>query len=105
VTANGAIFMTKTSPARTRHREARVPRRMTERRASIPEPLQFVRETIRKRGERTSKVPTLILRGEWLKAAGFPIGAGCYVTTDRRGELALHRLGLGVPRRLRVVAK
>ena len=97
--------MTKTSPARTRHREARVPRRVSERRVSIPEPLQFVGETVRNARGGAVKVPTLILRGEWLKAAGFPIGAGCYVMSDRRGELALHRLGLGVPRCLKIVAK
>ena len=97
--------MTKKSQVRTRHREARVPKRVTEKRVAIPEPLQFVRETVRRAGDRKIRVPTLILRGEWLKAAGFPIGAGCYVTTDFRGELALHRLGLGVPRCLRIVAK
>ena len=97
--------MTKTSPARTRHREARAPRRVTEKRVRIPEPLQFVGESARKSRDRTMRVPTLILRGEWLRAAGFPIGAGCYVMSDRRGELALHRLGLGVPRCLKIVAK
>jgi hypothetical protein len=97
--------MAKTSPARTRHREARVPTRVTEKRVVIPEPLQFVRESVRKTGDRTTRLPTLILRGDWLRAAGFPIGAGCYLTTDRRGELALHRLGLGVPRLLKIVAK
>jgi hypothetical protein len=54
--------------------------------------------------DRTAKVPTLILSGEWLKAVGFPIGAHAYLTTDRRGELALHRLGLGFPRRLYIRA-
>jgi hypothetical protein len=98
-------FMTKTSPARMRSREARVPRRASEKRVVIPEPLQFVGETVRTTRNRTARVPTLVLRGEWLKAAGFPIGAGCYVTIDRRGEIALHRLGLGVPRRLMIVAK
>ena len=44
----------------------------------------------------------LVIYGEWLKAAGFPIGASAYLTTDKRGELAISRLGLGVPRRLRV---
>jgi hypothetical protein len=97
--------MSKTSAARTRGREARVPRRVTEKRVRIPEPLQFVggTESDSKRG--TMRVPTLVLRGEWLKAAGFPIGAGCYIEVDRRGEVAVHRLGLGVPRRLRVIAK
>ena len=53
---------------------------------------------------RKTKVPMLVLRGEWLKAAGFPIKAGALVTLDRRGELTVHRLGLGIPRRLRIVA-
>jgi hypothetical protein len=97
--------MTKTSPARARHREARVPKRASEKRVVIPEPLQFVGETALKARGGAVRVPTLILRGEWLRAAGFPIGAGCYVMSDRRGELALHRLGLGVPRRLRILAK
>ena len=97
--------MTKTSPARTRHREARVPRRVAQKRVIIPQPLQFVGETVRTTRNGTSRVPSLVLRGEWLKAAGFPIGAGCYLTLDRRGEIAVHRLGLGVPRRLMIVAK
>ena len=50
------------------------------------------------------KVPMLVLRGEWLKAVGFPIGAAAYLTTDRRGELTLHRLGLSFPRRVRILA-
>jgi hypothetical protein len=49
-------------------------------------------------------VPQLVLSGEWLKAVGFPIGSGAIVTTDRRGELTLHRLGLAMPRRLRIRA-
>jgi hypothetical protein len=68
----------------------------------IPEPFQIIRaSTI---GKQTTKVPMLVLRGEWLKAIGFPINAGAYLTTDRRGEMTLHRLGLGLPRRLRIVA-
>ena len=74
-------------------------------REPIPEPLQFVRETLRDADDRKIKLPTLILRGEWLKAAGFPIGAGCYIELDRRGALAVHRLGLGKPRRLHIIAK
>ena len=46
----------------------------------------------------------LVLYGEWLKAAGFPIGAAAYLTADRRGELAMIRVGLGFPRRLRIRA-
>lgn len=64
---------------------------------SIPEPFRTI-------SANSSAVPTLTLSGEWLKAAGFPVGAHAYLTTDRRGELALHRLGLGFPRRLYVRA-
>jgi hypothetical protein len=51
-------------------------------------------------GARKVKIPMLVLRGEWLKAIGFPVGAALYLTTDRRGEVALNRLGLSLPRRL-----
>jgi hypothetical protein len=97
--------MAKTSRVRTRQRDARVPKRVVEKRVAVPEPLRFVGESVRAKGAHASRVPTLILRGEWLKAAGFPIGAGCYIEVDRRGEVAVHRLGLGVPRRLRIVAR
>ena len=98
--------MSKTSPSRTRPRAARVPKRVSDKRVRVPEPLRFVGgETESSSRASTTRVPTLILRGEWLKAAGFPIGAGCYIEVDRRGEMAVHRLGLGVPRRLRVIAK
>jgi hypothetical protein len=46
-------------------------------------------------------VPMLVLRGEWLKAIGFPIGATALLTTDQRGDITLTRLGLTRPRRLR----
>ena len=44
--------MTKTSPKRARSREARVPKRVTEKRIPVPEPLRFVggTETDSKRG-------------------------------------------------------
>lgn len=70
----------------------------------IPEPFQVVEASTVTAGTKVVKVPTLTLRGEWLKAIGFPINAGLYLTTDRRGEMTLHRLGLGLPRRLRIVA-
>jgi len=66
----------------------------------IPEPFQLISESTVTAGARKVKIPMLVLRGEWLKAAGFPIGAAAYLATDKRGELALHRLGLGLPRRL-----
>ena len=55
-------------------------------------------------GAKDIQVPMLVLYGEWLKALGFPIGSAVVLTTDKRGELALHRLGLRVPRRVYVRA-
>ena len=45
----------------------------------------------------------LVPRGEWLKATGFPIGATAFLSTDQRGDITLRRMGVSVPRRLRVV--
>ena len=48
-------------------------------------------------------VPMLVLRGEWLKAIGFPIGATAFLSTDKRGDITLTRMGLTRPRKLRVL--
>jgi hypothetical protein len=48
-------------------------------------------------------VPMLVLRGEWLKAIGFPIGAKAFLSTDKRGDITLTRMGLVRPRKLRVL--
>jgi hypothetical protein len=48
-------------------------------------------------------VPMLVLRGEWLKAIGFPIGATAFLSTDTRGDIKLTRMGLKRPRKLRIV--
>ena len=53
---------------------------------------------------RDIKVPMLVLYGEWLKAVGFPIGSAAYLVSDQLGEIALQRVGLRLPRRLRVRA-
>jgi hypothetical protein len=75
-------------------------------RSSIPEPFQVVSSAIARGTARTkAKEPVLVLRGEWLKAVGFPIGTAAYLICDRQGELAVHRLGLRFPRRLVVRAK
>ena len=74
--------------------------RPSRKRSRIPEPFQPVVAT--KVARRS--VPTLVLRGDWLKAAGFPVGTSAYLICDRDGELALHRMGLRVPRRLLVRA-
>jgi hypothetical protein len=71
---------------------------------SIPEPFRTISPAVASRKDGKVLVPKLVLSGEWLKAVGFPIGAHAYLTTDRRGELALHRLGLGFPRRLYIRA-
>ena len=70
----------------------------------IPEPFQVISASTVTAGTAKVEVPMLVLRGEWLKAVGFPIGSAAYLTTDRRGELTLHRLGLSFPRRVRIVA-
>lgn len=76
----------------------------TRKRSAVPEPFQRVASATIRNGAAEIRVPMLVLYGEWLKALGFPIGASAIVTTDAHGELALHRLGLGVPRRFRVRA-
>ncbi len=61
------------------------------------------RAPVTKPDDRTSKVtvartgvdvPMLVLRGEWLKAIGFPIGAKAFLSTDKRGDITLTRMGL-----------
>jgi len=83
---------------------ASIPMRPKHRRSPIPEPFQRFSSATIPSGTRKIKVPMLVLYGEWLKAVGFPIGSAVYVTTDRNGELALRRLGLGVPRQIRIRA-
>jgi hypothetical protein len=74
------------------------------RRTPIAEPFQVVSSATLRRDGKEIHVPMLVLYGEWLKGLGFPIGSAAYITTDAHGELALNRLGLGVPRRFRVRA-
>lgn len=75
-------------------------------RPQIAEPFQIVSSaTVASSPRAKAKVPVLVLRGDWLKAVGFPIGTAAYLISDRQGELALHRLGLRFPRRLVVRAK
>jgi len=69
----------------------------------IPEPFQLIGAAPVGAGD-TTKEPMLVLRGHWLKACGFPIGSAAYVTADARGEITLDRLGLGVGRRIKIVA-
>jgi hypothetical protein len=79
-----------------------VKRERTRKLSPIPEPFRTLSATV---DADDARVPTLTLSGAWLKAAGFPIGSNAYLTTDRLGEIALHRLGLGFPRRLYIRAK
>jgi hypothetical protein len=76
-------------------------------RSPIAEPFQVVSSATVARGaaREKAKVPVLVLRGEWLKAVGFPIGTAAYLISDKQGELALYRLGLRFPRQLVVKAK
>jgi hypothetical protein len=75
-------------------------------RSLIKEPFQIVSSATVSRGAAgvDIKVPMLVLYGEWLAAVGFPIGAAAYVISDEQGELALNRVGLRLPRRLRIRA-
>jgi len=69
----------------------------------IPEPYQSISASTRSPKSRRL-VPTLILRGEWLAALGFPIGASAFLISPKRGAIALNRLGRGRPRRVWIVA-
>lgn len=69
----------------------------------MAEPIQRVFASKVTVGRATVDVPMLVLRGEWLKAIGFPIGATAFLSTDQRGDITLRRMGVSVPRRLRVV--
>ena len=50
------------------------------------------------------KTPTIVLRGDWLKALGFPIDAPIYVIAQAHGCMAICRPGLRRPRWLHIVA-
>jgi hypothetical protein len=69
-------------------------------RSRIPEAFRIVSSATVENGAAEVEVPILVLCGDWLKAIGFPIGSAAYLTTDAQGDLALHRVGLRLPRRL-----
>jgi hypothetical protein len=50
----------------------------------VAEPIQRVFASKVTVGRATVDVPMLVLRGEWLKAIGFPIGATAFLSTDQR---------------------
>jgi len=93
--------MTRKSRARP---SASATNRTQRRRSPIPEPFQFITSASARGSSAKIEVPMLLLYGEWLKAVGFPIGSAVVVTTDKRGELTLHGVGLRLPRRLYVRA-
>ena len=78
---------------------AKSSKRPLRKRAPIPEPFQIVSSATVTAGTTEVKVPMLVLYGEWLKTIGFPIGSAAYLMADKQGELALHRVGLRLPRR------
>jgi hypothetical protein len=72
-------------------------------RSRIPEAFRIVSSATVKNGAAGAgtpdvEVPILVLCGDWLKAIGFPIGSAAYLTIDAQGDLALHRMGLRLPR-------
>ena len=73
-------------------------------RSPIAEPFRVVSSATVTRGAAGGdiKVPMLVLYGEWLAAIGFPIGAGVCLISDEQGELVLNRVGLRLPRRLKI---
>jgi len=73
-------------------------------RGPVPESFRIISSATITTDAANVKVPMLVLCGEWLKTIGFPIGSAAYLTSDKRGELALHRVGLRVPRRLYIRA-
>ena len=73
-------------------------------RTAIPEPFQVVSSVTMSGCASKVEVPMLVLYGQWLKAAGFPIGSALVLSTDEHGQLVLHRLGLELPRRLHIHA-
>jgi hypothetical protein len=83
------------SSSRDRKTAARAQRTRKSPQSRIPEAFQVIESS-------PNDVPRLVLQGEWLKAVGFPIGAAAVLTTDRLGEMTLHRLGLSLPRRVRI---
>jgi len=50
------------------------------------------------------KIPTIVLRGEWLKALGFHAGETIYVSTRAHRHMAICRPNLQRPRWLHIVA-
>ncbi len=96
----------KPRPDRTSHPDSAATSASSpkKKRTRIPDAFQRVCAATIASHDAKISVPMLVLYGEWLKAAGFPIGSAAVVTADARGELALSRIGLGKPRRVYIRA-
>lgn len=70
----------------------------------IPDAFTRVGATVRSVAGTKRKIPTITLRGEWLKALGFPVDAPIYLLAEAHGRMAICRPGLRRPRWLRIVA-
>jgi type I toxin-antitoxin system toxin SymE len=66
--------------------------------------ITYVGSAIATRDGEVREIPAIVLRGEWLKALGFPIGAPIYLFAEAHGRMAIYRPGLHKPRWLRIVA-
>jgi hypothetical protein len=98
-----------TSPIKSRAQRNLVPARASRTRATNPthprvtEPIEDIyRGTVTVARARVDG-PMLVLRGEWLKAIGFPIGAKAFLSTGKRSDITLTRMRLKRPRRLRLL--
>jgi hypothetical protein len=100
----GDIRKESPMPRKSRNTSSPTSHLRAKRSRTIPESFRLVTAAAVARGTTKIEVPMLVIYGEWLKAIGFPIGAAACLTTDGRGELALHRAGLAMPRRLYIRA-
>jgi len=70
----------------------------------VPDPFTRVGASLRTIAGSKRKVPTIVLRGDWLKSLGFPVDAPIYVVASAHGRMAICRQGLHRPRWLYIVA-
>jgi hypothetical protein len=69
----------------------------------VPNPLRSVGAVLRATPSGTKrKVPMIVLCGDWLKAAGFPVGAPIYVTSQSEEEMQIYRMCTARKRALRI---
>jgi len=72
--------------------------------STMPEAFTRVSASLRTIAGSRRKVPTIVLRGDWLKSLGFPVDAPIYVVASAHGRMAICRQGLHRPRWLYIVA-